>query len=303
MTIRLCINFPMRAVKHFPRWIGAHSFADVGRCVEERGFDGIAVSEHPLPDRAWLADGGHHAFDPFVALASWGAVTRRITLLTAIAVSGYRHPYITAKTASTLDVATGGRLVLGLGAGYLRSEFEVLGADFERRGALFDEAISAMRASWRGDDFDGPTYPSHGHESLPRTTSPDGPPIWVGGNSRAARRRAVDLADGWTPIAQDDAMAAITRTPPLSDVGTLSAQIDEVQEARRDKGKPAAEIAFTPFEKETLREGAAEFGSVLKRRMSAYEDAGVSWLVIEPRSRDLDDFDADLARMAEALGR
>jgi len=301
MTIRVCINFPMRAVKHFPRWIGDHGFADVGRCVEESGFDGIAVSEHPMPDRAWLAEGGHHAFDPFVALAAWGAVTRRITLMTAIAVTGYRHPYVTGKAASTLDVATRGRFVLGLGAGYLKAEFEVLGADFAHRGALFDEAIEALRASWRGDDFDGPTYPLHGHESLPRPTSPDGPPIWVGGNSRAARRRAVTLADGWTPIAQDEGMAAITGTPALTDTATLAEQIGEVQAARREAGRADADIAFTPFEKAALREGAAPFGTAVKRALGAYEDAGVTWLVIEPLSRSFGDFEADLERIAEAL--
>lgn len=303
MTIKVCINFPMRAVKHFARWIGDRSFADVGRCVEESGFDGVAVSEHPFPDRAWLADGGHQAFDPFVALAAWGAVTERITLMTALAVSGYRSPYVTGKAASTLDIATGGRFVLGLGAGYLRAEFEALGADFERRGPLFDEAIDAMRASWRGEDFDGPAFPAHGHETLPRPSSPDRPPIWVGGNSRAARRRAIRLADGWTPIAQNATMAAITRTPPLSDVDVLAAQIDEVQTARRDRGRPAADIAFTPFEKETLREGAAAFGTALRQRVGAYEEAGVTWLMIEPASRTYDAFAADLAQIAETLGR
>lgn len=300
--MKICINFPMRASKHYARWIDGGRFGDIAVAVEQSGFDAIAVSEHPFPNREWLAEGGHHAFDPFVALSAWAAATDRIVLMTAIAVAGYRSPYLTAKAGTTLDIVSDGRAVLGLGAGYLEQEFEVLGADFAKRGALFDEAVEAMRASWRGEDFDGPNYPAHGHEALPAPVQPGGPPIWVGGNSKAARRRAVSLADGWMPIAQDATMAAITRTPPLTDHTELEEQIREVVQRRDERDEAPLDIAFTPFEKDVMSTGMSEYARALRDAMTAYEEAGVNWLVIEPGSRSLADFREDLDTLAAGLG-
>ncbi|GAA3007597.1 TIGR03619 family F420-dependent LLM class oxidoreductase [Microbacterium aurantiacum] len=299
--MKICINFPMRASKHYVKWAEGGRFGDVAVAVEKNGFDGIAVSEHPYPHREWLSTGGHHAFDPFAALAAWGAVTERVALISALVVAGYRNPYITAKAATTVDLASGGRMILGLGAGYLESEFAVVGADFARRGPLFDEAIGAMRASWRGEDFDGPSFPSYGHEALPAPVQAGGPPIWVGGNSRAARRRAIELADGWTPIAQDAAMAAITRTPPLTTHAELAAQIDEVAARRAATGGSPLDVSFTPFEAPRLRAGMSEYGRALKDALPGYAEAGVTWLVVEPLSRTLVDFRDDLRILAEEL--
>lgn len=301
--MKICINFPMRASKHYGRWIDGGRFGDIAVAVEANGFDGISVSEHPYPHRDWLATGGHHAFDPFATLSAWAAVTDRLALITAIVVAGYRSPYITAKAATTLDIISDGRAVLGLGAGYLEAEFDVVGADFARRGRLFDEAIDAMRASWRGEDFDGPNYPAFGHEALPAPVQKGGPPIWVGGNSRAARRRAVELADGWTPIAQDEAMAAVTKTPPLTGPAALEEQIADITARRASLGHAPLEISFTPFEGALMRAGVAEYASALRDAVPAYAQAGVTWLVIEPTSRSLTDFRRDLQVLAEELAR
>ncbi|MFZ0903817.1 MAG: LLM class flavin-dependent oxidoreductase, partial [Mycobacterium sp.] len=142
--------FPMRAVKHWNRWCEGAGIGDVARLVEEAGFDAFSMSEHPYPDREWLARGGHHAFDPFVSLSFAAAATTRIRLMTYILVSGYRSPYLTAKAAASFDLLSGGRFTLGTAAGYLKAEFEALGADFDRRGALLDEAIAAWKATWAG---------------------------------------------------------------------------------------------------------------------------------------------------------
>src|SRR6201991_1155283 len=137
--MRYNLMFPMRAVKHWDRWSQGASIGDVAKLVEEAGFDGFAMSEHPYPDKEWLANGGHHAFDPFVSLSFAAAATTRIQVMTYILVSGYRSPYLPGRAPASLDVFSGGRFILGTGAGYLKSEFEALRADFGRRGALLDE--------------------------------------------------------------------------------------------------------------------------------------------------------------------
>ncbi len=142
--MRYNLMFPMRAVKHWDQWGQGASIGDVANLVEQAGFDAFSMSEHPYPDKGWLANGGHHAFDPFVSLSFAAAATSRIRVMTYILVSGYRNPYLTAKAAASLDVLSGGRFTLGTGAGYLKSEFEALNADFGRRGALLDEAIAGV---------------------------------------------------------------------------------------------------------------------------------------------------------------
>ena len=92
-------------------------------------------------------------------------------------ISGYRNPYLAAKSAASLDILPAGRLILGTAAGYLRSESEALGADFARRGELLDEAIAAWKATWSGDDHQGPTFGVDGHIALPLPDTPGGPPI------------------------------------------------------------------------------------------------------------------------------
>ncbi|WP_238963386.1 LLM class F420-dependent oxidoreductase [Mycobacterium paraintracellulare] len=300
--VRYNLMFPMRAVKHWNRWCEGAGIADIARLVEEAGFDGFSMSEHPYPDREWLARGGHHAFDPFVSLSFAAAATTRIRLLTYLLVSGYRSPYLTAKAAASFDVLSGGRFTLGTGAGYLKAEFESLGADFDRRGALLDEAIAAWKASWAGVDHDGPEFGVSGHVALPPPVTTGGPPIWIGGNGAAARRRVVEVADGWMPMAASGEMAAITRARPLGSIDTLGDWIARVNKQRAELGRDAADVAFVPFEAERLASGdCTEFCAAVQRRLDAYAEAGVTWITIEPASRSYTDFRTDIDVLSSEL--
>ncbi|GAA4658293.1 TIGR03619 family F420-dependent LLM class oxidoreductase [Gordonia humi] len=298
------LMFPMRAVKHYAEWIEEGSLGEVARRAEEAGFEGFSMSEHPYPDREWLADGGHHAFDPFVSLAIAAEATERIRLITYLMVVGYRNPYLGGKAVASLDTLSNGRLTVGVGAGYLKSEFDALGADFANRGRKLDEGIAAMRAMWRGEEHDGPEFGRSGHASLPLPTTPGGPPIWVGGNSKAARRRAVEIGDGWMPIAQSAEMAAITRTPALDGIDPLAAQIADLNTRRADRGAPPCDVVFAPFEARILRrDGIEAFVEALAPAIGEYEAAGVTWLTIEPTSRSLSRFREDLSVLRDGLVR
>ncbi|WGL54086.1 LLM class F420-dependent oxidoreductase [Nocardioides sp. BP30] len=295
------LMFPMRAVKHYPQWIGDGSLGELARFVEEAGFDGFSMSEHPYPDKTWLANGGHHAFDPFVSLGMVAEATHSLRVITYVMVAGYRSPYLAAKAAASLDLLSGGRLTLGMGAGYLETEFAALGADFQRRGRLLDEGIAAMRASWSGVDHHGPEFGIDGHVALPAPAQAGGPPIWIGGNSAPARRRVVELADGWMPIAQSAQMAAITKTPPLEDLPALRRLIAEQALRRAELGRGPLDVSFVPFEKSLLREDATAFADALAPRVEAYAEAGITWLTVEPSSRSFAEFKRDVAEISERL--
>lgn len=140
-------------------------------------------------------------YDPVATLAHLAAVTEQVRLLSHVAVVGLRHPLATAKQYATLDHLSGGRLILGVGAGHVREEFEALGHDFKQRGAVLDEAIDALRAALGPEEFPehhGKFYDFEGLGQLPRPAQ-QRVPVWVGGSSPAAVRRAALKGDGWLP--------------------------------------------------------------------------------------------------------
>ena len=138
----------MRFFYHYPETGGTDgdmldpgSLHEVAAAAERSGFDGFSLTEHPVPGARWLAAGGHQSLDPLVALAYVAAATKRLRLLTHLVVAPYRNPFLLAKAAATVDRLSVGRLILGLGAGYQKSEFYALGVDMQERNALFDEAL------------------------------------------------------------------------------------------------------------------------------------------------------------------
>lgn len=152
--------------------------------VEGLGFDLLMVSDHiaVTPDVAEQYPAPF--YEPFTTLAWLAGVTQRVRLGTTVLIVPYRHPLLTARMAANLNRLSGGRLVLGVGVGWARQEFEALGVPYQRRGALTDEYLHAMRDAWRNtDDYD---------------TEPI--PLWVGGNSDAGIRRAIRLGDAWHPL-------------------------------------------------------------------------------------------------------
>lgn len=180
---------------------GPADLVEIARAVERAGFDYLAACDHVGVPRRLAPAMSTVWYDPVATLAHLAAVTERVRLLSHVAVVGLRHPLLTAKQYATLDHLSGGRLVLGVGAGHVREEFEALGVDFERRGAVLDEAIDALRAALGPEEFPehhGRFYDFAGLGQRPRPAQPH-VPVWVGGSSPAALRRAALRGDGWLP--------------------------------------------------------------------------------------------------------
>jgi probable F420-dependent oxidoreductase len=157
----------------------------------------------PLPRpnyRGFAMRGDGRILDPVAVLAFAAARTARLRLGTSVLIVPYRNPVLVARMIGTIDHLSGGRVIFGAGSGWFSEEFDVLGADYARRGAVTDEYLRLMRALWSEEsvDFAGPTYAVHDLTLSPRPVSP--PPIWIGGESRAAVRRARELGDGWQPM-------------------------------------------------------------------------------------------------------
>lgn len=179
---------------------GVDELGAVARVAEHAGFAYLAVCDHVAIPEERAAALTTTWYDCVATLAYVAALTHRIRLLSHVYVLPYRHPLVVAKQWMTLDALSGGRAILGVGAGHVPGEFAALGVDFERRGALLDEAIDAVRAAlaceyshhageqWRYGDVGLSPRPAQSHL-----------PIWVGGSSPAALRRAAERGDGWLP--------------------------------------------------------------------------------------------------------
>lgn len=254
-----------------PEFDSGDSIMACARAAEAAGFDAVAVTDHPMPDDEWMRAGGHHALDPFVALSFAAAATTRLRLLTYVYVLPYRNPFLSAKAAASLDVASGGRLIFGVAAGYLEPEFAALGVPFEERVTRTDDAIRLIRRAWseEGLHVENSYLRAQGHTQLPHPVQRPHPPIWIGGNSRQAIRRAVQLGDGWMPMLTPAKYAGRRRTAAIETVADLAARIQLARDDAAAAGRTTPiEIAFTPshlryfgtpkFERQQFLDHAAE---------------------------------------------
>lgn len=200
---------------------GAAELAAIVRKADESGFLYVAVCDHLAVTKPMDAHMGTTWFDTVATLGWIAALTSRVRLLSHVYVMSYRHPLQTAKSFMTLDELSGGRAILGVGAGHLEGEFELLGLDYAGRGGVTDNAIDVVRAAFTDEYPDVERSPwGHIHDGGLAPRPRQHPlPIWVGGSSKPALRRAAERGDGWLPQG----------TPRAE----MSGQIDYLLEHRR----------------------------------------------------------------------
>lgn len=180
---------------------GADELAAVAKAADRAGLFYVAVCDHVAIPAEKAPEMSTEWWDTVATLGWLAGITERVRLLSHVYVPHLRHPLQVAKAFSTLDVVSHGRVVLGVGAGHVADEFALLGVPFEQRGRLLDESIDALRAAFAEDypTLPGPRWPAADFGQHPRPVQEDGPPIWVGGSSPAAMRRAAVRGDGWLP--------------------------------------------------------------------------------------------------------
>jgi probable F420-dependent oxidoreductase len=267
----------------------------VATLAESVGFTSVWVTDHiAIPEQTasrypyredgrppWPANIPY--LDAFTALTWVGAVTRTVRLGTSVLVLPLRPPLLVAKTAATLDALTGGRVVLGIGAGWLREEFDLLGQAFETRGRRTKEAVRVLKACWSDDPvrFEGEYFrlPAFGMDPKPRQGAKL--PVLGGGESDAALRRVVEVCDGWHPL---------NLSPDAVD-----ARLRRLRELAAQAGRPFSELMLTarPGQQVSLTPDLA----------SRYGALGIRVLVadINYRQLTLPDALAQVGRLAKAL--
>jgi probable F420-dependent oxidoreductase len=278
--VRFSLQLPTDRVGLGDEFVSGPAIAEMARSVEAAGFDACFVTDHPFPSERWLASGGHHALDPFVALSFAAAATAGLRVQTNIAVLAYRNPFLTAKAVATLDALSGGRVILGVAAGYLAGEFAALGADVDERNELTDEAIEAMKRAWSGEvvSLAGRHFHAAGNRMLPRPVQRPHPPLWVGGNSRRAIRRAVLHGDGWIPFPTRGIRPDRVRTAAIESLEDLAPRIAYAREFAAEVGREAPlDICFVPFGLSMQRPEGVD-ALRFRETVARYAEMGITWL-------------------------
>jgi probable F420-dependent oxidoreductase len=274
----------MQFMLEYPETVGADgdffaggSVIEIARAAEAAGFHGFAFTEHPGPNAKWLASGGHQTLDPFIGLAYVAGATTRLRLLTYLAVAPYRNPRLLAKMAASLDLVSDGRFILGMGTGYLKSEFFALGVDFEERNALFDEVLDVLPLHWSGEPFsyEGLHFSARDIVARPKPTHPI--PIWIGGNAKITLRRVAERAQGWMPLSGPPGVAQTARTPELSGFDALASSIASLRELA---GPRAAGLDITSaYGDPTIINPGADVDRH-REAFAALEEIGVTWVTV-----------------------
>ncbi len=274
---------------------GPVELAAVARAADDAGLAYIAVCDHVAVPRAEAEVMGTTWYDAIATLGWLAAQTERVRLLSHIWVLPYRHPLVTAKAFATLDALSGGRIVLGVGAGHVVGEFEALGVEHARRGRLLDEGIDAVRAALRDEfpEHEGERWSFRDLGVAPRPVQDGGPPIWVGGSSTAAIRRAARRGDGWLP-----------QGPPEVGMRDAVAMLLEERAAVHGEGLPIdiganAEFVYVGDSPNDL--GRAELSGDpehIAQRLARYRRIGVNQLQISLRTRSA----AETCEQLERIG-
>ncbi len=278
----------------------------IARKAESLGFEHLGFSDHlviantvasPYPytkSRVWFAQDSGDCLDQLTTLAFVAAATGRLRLLTSVMVVPHRPPVLTAKMLATADILSKGRVTVGVGAGWMEEEFRLLGAPtFKRRGKLVDETLAAIKALWTQADpvFEGEFVSFEGLRFEPKPVQQPHPPIWVGGETKPARRRAGRVGDGWYPVCNNPAA-------PYDNVEQSAAGLADVRALAAESGRDPASLdtgllALWYRMGETLEgEGGHRMAftgtaEAIIDDIGRYAEAGLNHLVIGFESDDL----------------
>jgi probable F420-dependent oxidoreductase len=246
----------------------ASAIQAVAKQADDLGFSDVWVSDHIALPKDAAYPPSSYILEPLVALTWAAAATERVHLGTTVLVLPLRPPVLLAKMLGSLDIMSGGRLIVGAAGGWLKEEFDALGVPFEERGARTDETIDLMRRCWSEDPIDATTSKT-GVKMVEMRVKPQPTrkiPIWIGGHSEPAFRRAIERGDGW-----HGAFQSPEKTAPMTD--------------RLRRGRP--EESFT-LSMRTRWDALQDNPDDIARELEQFMESGIQHIVAEPTQRDQD---------------
>jgi len=285
-------------VEEWEAGAGPAELARVARQAEDSGFFYVAVCDHTAIPRRLAPAMSTTWYDTVATLGWLAGVTTRIRLMSHVYIAAQRHPLRAAKEFATLDVLSGGRLVIGVGAGHVTEEFDLMGPPFDERGAALDEAIDALTVALTEEfpTLAGPRWPASDVGVSPRPVQRPRPPIWVGGSSRAALRRAAQRGDGWLP-------QTVRRSDMRDQVGQLLEMREELRGgAPIEIGALAGTFHVGEAAHELPRGTLSGSPERIAENLAELIDMGVSHLQMRFPNRSVDELCDQMAAFGEQVG-
>ncbi len=268
---------------------------EIAKAAENYGIDSIWVSDHVVMPEKHLGSFSEVFYDPFMLLSYIAAETSTIELGTSVIILPYRNPVVVAKMIATLDVLSEGRVIFGVGPGWMREEYDALSIPYEKRGARTNEYIRAIKELWVNDDpkYKGKFCSFSDIKFYPKPLQKPHPPVFIAGASDYAIKRAVELGDGWQPtwVSPEDVKEGISKLETVAaekgkDLSNFTYSvrnrlhiIDADYQANNDNNSESDDPPFL------LRGTVSEITKSIKD----YKKLGVSHIVLDPVVESLDD--------------
>lgn len=284
-------NYPAAMAPWEPKSSGA-DVVRFARKADQLSWDWLTLPEHIIMPTEMVSVMGSRFAEGIAAAAVLCGATQRIGMLTYILALPYRHPLLLAKQISTMEFLAGGRFTLGTAVGHLEKEFDVLGVPFEKRGAITDEYLRALKEVWTSDSphFDGEFVSFKDIVFEPKPRQKPHPPIYIGGNTKVAMRRAVQLGDGWIPwlVTAADLPGCIEYMKTLPEweekaarfeilVTTTAYNVDDYSHAERGETQVSGDRDSVLREIEALKAAGATSVQVMPPKVETFEQC-LEWI-------------------------
>jgi len=294
---------------------GPEQIRGVAQRAEDLGYDHVWVSDHIiLPKKVdsfypYASDGvatfrpDEPYLEPLAALNFIAGCTKRIRLGTHVLIIPYRNPVLTAKILSSLDVLSGGRVILGAGVGWMEEEFQAMGLDtYKERGAVTDEYLQLYKELWTSENpsFDGKYYQISGSGFEPKPAQKPHPPIWIGGHTGPAIRRAAKYGDGWMPIG--------LRPPAILDPEELGGKIAQLRKLTVEAGRPEDAVDLTFSTSVVFNDSIGSSREMMQGQpeqiaadIRQYQDLGVSNFIIGLQGNTVPELQENMERSSREV--
>ena len=294
---------------------GPEPLRNVAQRAEALGYDHVWVSDHIiLPKKVdsfypYAEDGvatfkpDEPYYEPLSALNFIAGCTQRVRLGTHVLIIPYRNPVLTAKILSTLDVLSGGRVILGAGVGWMEEEFQAMGLDtYKDRGAVTDEYLQVYKELWTKEDasFDGKYYQISDTGFEPKPVQKPHPPVWIGGHSGPAVRRAAKYGDGWMPIG--------LRPPAILEPEELAGKIARLRKLTVEAGRAEDAVALTFSTGVVFNDAAGSSRAWMQGNpdqiasdLRQYQDLGVSNFIVNFQGGTVPELQENMERFSREV--
>ena len=294
---------------------GPEQLRNVAQRAEALGYDHVWVSDHIiLPKKVdsfypYAEDGvatfkpNEPYYEPLSALNFIAGCTQRVRLGTHVLIIPYRNPVLTAKILSTLDVLSGGRVILGAGVGWMEEEFQAMGLDtYKDRGAVTDEYLQVYKELWTKEDasFDGKYYQISDTGFEPKPVQKPHPPVWIGGHSGPAVRRAAKYGDGWMPIG--------LRPPAILEPEELAGKIARLRKLTVEAGRAEDAVALTFSTGVVFNDAAGSSRAWMQGNpdqiasdLRQYQDLGVSNFIVNFQGGTVPELQENMERFSREV--